>query len=44
MEKDEETEIAVEGSVSGICFLFDVGRWMFDVRCSSFKAITLGWL
>ena len=32
MGKDEETEIAVECSVLGVCFLFDVGRSMFDVH------------
>ncbi len=37
MEKDEETEIAVECSVLDIRFSFDVGRSMFDVRRSSFK-------
>jgi len=36
-EKDEETEIAVECSVLDIRFSFDVGRSMFDVRCSFFK-------
>ena len=34
MGKDEETEIAVECSVLGVCFLFDVGRSMFDVHFS----------
>ncbi len=33
----EETEIAVECSVLDICFSFDVGRSMFDVRRSSFN-------
>jgi hypothetical protein len=33
----EETEIAVVCSVLDICFSFDVGRSMFDVRCSSFN-------
>ena len=33
----EETEIAVECSVSDICFSFDVGRSMFDVGRSSFN-------
>jgi len=37
MGKDEETEIAVEFSVLDICFSFDVGRSMFDVRRSSFN-------
>jgi len=37
MRKDEETEIAVEFSVLDICFSFDVGRSMFDVRRSSFN-------
>jgi len=32
----EETEIAVECSVLDTRFSFDVGRSMFDVRCSSF--------
>ncbi|MEA3385562.1 MAG: hypothetical protein U9Q89_03825, partial [Thermodesulfobacteriota bacterium] len=36
-EKDEETEIAIECSVLDICFSFDVGRSMFDVRRSSFN-------
>ncbi len=31
MEKDEETEIAVECSLWVVCFSFDVGRSMFDV-------------
>ena len=31
-KKDEETEIAVECSVSDIRFLFDVRRSMFDVH------------
>jgi len=26
-------------SVLDVCFSFDVGRSMFDVRCSSFKTI-----
>jgi len=42
MEKDEETEIAVECSVLGVCFLFDVGRSMFDVGCSFFKTTKYG--
>ncbi len=33
----EYTEIAVECSVLDICFSFDVGRSMFDVRRSSFN-------
>ena len=37
MRKDEETETAVECSVLDIRFLFDVGRWTFDVRRSSFN-------
>jgi len=36
MKKDEETEIAVECSVLDIGFLLDIGRSMFDVRCSTF--------
>ena len=36
MGKDEETEIAVVCSVLDICFSFDVGRSMLDVRCSMF--------
>ena len=34
MGKDEETEIGVECSVFVVCFSFDVGRSMFDVRVS----------
>ena len=30
----EKTEIAVECSVLGVCFSFDVGRSMFDVHLS----------
>ncbi len=30
----QETEIAVKCSVLGVCFLFDVGRSMFDVHLS----------
>ena len=37
MGKDEETEIDVECSVLDVCFLFDVGSSMFDVRRSSFN-------
>ena len=37
MGKDEETEIAVVCSVLDVCFSFDVGRSMFDVRRSSFN-------
>jgi hypothetical protein len=36
----EYTEIAVE--CLDIRFSFDVGRSMFDVRCSSFKTISYG--
>jgi hypothetical protein len=35
MGKDEETEIDVECPVLDVCFSFDVGRWMFDVRLST---------
>jgi hypothetical protein len=38
MEKDEETEIAVECSVLGVGFFHS----MLDVRCSSFKTTTYG--
>ena len=37
MGKDEEIEIAVVCSVLDICFSFDVGRSMLDVRRSSFN-------
>jgi hypothetical protein len=42
MEKDEETEICAECSILNVCFSFDVGRWTFDVGCSSLKAILYG--
>ena len=32
----------VECSVLDVCFLFDVGRSMFDVGCSSFKIASYG--
>jgi hypothetical protein len=34
--KDEKTEIDFGYAVMEVCFLFDVGRWTFDVRCSFF--------
>ncbi len=34
MEKDEETEVAVNCSLLAVCFSFDVGRSMFDVHLS----------
>ncbi len=37
MGKYEETDTGVECSVLDVCFSFDVGRSMFDVRHSSFK-------
>jgi S1-C subfamily serine protease len=40
MGKDKETEKDVECSVFDVCFLFDVGRWTFDVRCSFFVIIS----
>ena len=42
MGKDEETEIGVECWVLEVSFSFDVGRSMFDVRRSSFKATPYG--
>jgi hypothetical protein len=42
MGKDEETEKGVECSVLDVCFSFDVGRWTFDVRRSSFKTTLYG--
>jgi hypothetical protein len=37
-----ETQLGVERSVLEVCFLFDVGRWKFDVGCSSYKPILYG--
>ena|GEM_PF-4470133 len=42
MRENEETEIAVESSVLGVCFSFDVECSMFDVRRSSFKTAPYG--
>ncbi len=35
--KEKETEIDIECSVYVVSFSFDVGRWKFDVRRSSFR-------
>jgi len=39
MKRDEETEIGVPRSVIEVCLSFDVGRSMFDVRCSFYSKI-----
>jgi hypothetical protein len=36
MEKDEETGIGAKFSAMEVCFSFEVGRSMFNVRCSLF--------
>jgi hypothetical protein len=36
-EKDKENETDVKCLELEVCFSFDVGRWTFDVRRSSFK-------